>query len=100
MQLKANYKIWLEYNKKPLLGKGRYNLLKTINKTNSLKRSVDILKINYKTAFNHIRKIEERLGKRIIDTHKGGKDAGGYTRLTPLGKELVTRYEEIISRIR
>ncbi len=82
------------------MGKGRYALLKTINKTNSLKKSTDLLKINYKTAFNYIRKIEGRLGRKIIKTHKGGKDAGGYTKLTSLGKELVTRYEEIISRIR
>ena len=100
MQIKANYKVWLEYNKKPLLGKGRYTLLKTINKTSSLKKSAKKIGISYKTAYNYIKKIENRLSKKIIISHKGGKNAGGYTKLAPLGKELIKKYEDAIKKIR
>ena len=48
IKLSYNYKIWLEHDKKPLLGKGRYELLKYINKTNSLKLSAKKVGISNK----------------------------------------------------
>jgi len=96
VEIKSNYKIWLEYNNKPLLGEGRYALLKAIGKTDSLKKATELLKLNYKTAFNYINKIESRLGEKVILTHKGGKNAGGYTKLTSLGRELVEKYEKAV----
>jgi molybdate transport repressor ModE-like protein len=74
-------------------------LLKNIDKTNSLKKSAQELGLSYKTAYNYIKKIENRLSKKIILSHKGGKEAGGYTKLTLLGKELMNRYEEVIEKI-
>ncbi len=82
------------------MGKGRYVLLESIRKTGSLKKSASKAGISYKTAYNYIRRIEKNLGKKIIETHKGGKDAGGYTRLNPLGISLVKRYEEVIARLK
>lgn len=99
IKLSYNYKIWLEYNKKPLLGKGRYELLKNINKTNSLKLSALKIGISNKTAYNYIKKIETNLGKKVINSYKGGKDAGGYTKLNSTGLELIEKYEEAISNI-
>jgi molybdate transport repressor ModE-like protein len=89
-------KIWLEYNNKSILGSGRYFLLKDIEKTNSVKKSADNLNISEKTAHNHIKKIETRLSKKIIESSKGGKNAGGKTVLTSLGKILIKRYEDAL----
>ena len=94
-----DYKIWLTYDGKPLIGEGRYLLLKNIKKTNSLKKSAQNVGLCYKTAYNYINKIENRLSEKIIISHKGGKEAGGYTNLTLLGKELIKRYEEAIEKI-
>ena len=99
IKLSYNYKIWLEHDKKPLLGKGRYELLKYINKTNSLKLSAKKVGISNKTAYNYIKKMENNLGKKVIDSHKGGKDAGGYTKLNSTGIELIEKYEEALSSI-
>jgi molybdate transport repressor ModE-like protein len=52
-----------------------------------------MLGVSYKTAYNYIRAIEGGLGKRIIDTEKGGINAGGSTRLNDLGRMLLKRYE-------
>ena len=98
-RINYDYKIWLTYKGKPLIGKGRYLLLKNIDDTNSLKKSAEKLGISYKTAYNYINKIENRLSEKIIISHKGGKEAGGYTNLTLLGKELIKRYEEVIEKI-
>jgi len=85
----------LEYKGKPILGKGRYSLLKNIKKTSSLKQSAGLLGISYKTAYNYINRIERRLGRKIIESHKGGIGAGGYTKLRPLGQQLLEEYRKL-----
>ncbi len=95
-----DYKVWLKYRGKPLIGEGRYLLLKNIKKTKSLKKSAQNLGLSNKTAYNYIKKVENRLSKKIICSHKGGKDAGGYTELTLVGEELIKRYEESIEKIK
>jgi molybdate transport repressor ModE-like protein len=95
-----DYKIWLVYKGKPLIGKGRYLLLKNIEQTNSLKESAERLGLSYKAAYNYIRKIEKRLGGKIVQGHRGGKGAGGYTELTLLGKELMKRYADMVEKIK
>jgi molybdate transport system regulatory protein len=86
-------KVWLEHDGKPLLGQGRYELLRHISKTNSLTKSATLLGVSYKTAYNYIKAMETRLGERIIDTEKGGVNAGGSTKLNSLGQMLMKRYE-------
>ncbi len=95
-----DFKIWLTYEGKSLIGEGRYLLLKNIQQTHSLKKSSQNLGLSYKTAYNYIKKIENRLTKKIIFSHKGGKDAGGYTKLTPIGEDLIKKYEESIEKIK
>lgn len=87
-------KIWIEYNNQPILGVGRYNLLKNIKKTSSVKKSATLLNISEKTAHNYINRMEKRLSQKIVLTSKGGKDAGAKTLLTPLGKQLIKLFED------
>lgn len=100
MDIKYNYKVWLEYKNQPLLGKGRYNLLKSINKLSSLKKAANFIGISNKTAYNYIKHIEERLSKKIVYSHKGGKSAGGYTKLNTLGKELIKKFESVEKKLK
>ena len=100
MNIKYNYKLWLEYKGKPLVGKGRYRLLKAIGRLNSLKKAARFVGIANKTAYNYIKKIEKRLDKKIIESHKGGRNAGGYTKLNSLGKELIKRFEEVERKLK
>ena len=95
MKLEIKKKIWFEYNSQPIFGKGRYNLLKSIQKTNSLKHGAKLMGICEKTAHNYVRKIESRLGEKIISSTKGGKNAGGKTVLTSLGMELIDKWERL-----
>jgi molybdate transport system regulatory protein len=89
-----NYKVWLECNGEPVLGKGRYSLLKNISRTESLKASAEKMGISYKTAQNYLRKIETKLGIKITDSQKGGRGAGGKTTLNKKGFDLLKRYEK------
>lgn len=92
--LKIGCKFWIEIEGRPLLGNGRYELLKKIQSTNSLKKSADALDISYKTAYNYINKMENRLGEKIIIGKKGGISAGGSTSLTLEGTALIKMYEK------
>lgn len=100
MNIRYNYKIWLEYKGMPILGIGRYRLLKAIDKLNSLKKAAQSAGIANKTGYNYIKKIEKRLGKKIIESHKGGKNAGGYTKLNLLGRELIEKFEKAEKRLK
>lgn len=100
MEIKIKYKIWLEYNGKPLIGKGRYSLLIAIKKNSSLKKAALDIGIANKTAYNYIKHIETRLGKKVIQSHRGGKDAGGYTKLTATGEKLIKKFEEVDKRLK
>lgn len=94
LNLNVKKKVWLEYNGQPILGKGRYVLLCTIERTRSVKKSAQICGLSEKTAHNHIKKIESRLKQNIIETKRGGKDAGGESSLTETGKLLIKEFEK------
>lgn len=81
------------------MGKGRYQLLKTIQATSSLKKSAAKLGLSEKTVHNYIRRIEQRLEKKVIHSYKGGKKGGGSTELTPLGLNLIKEFEKVRKNI-
>ena len=93
MELGVDKKIWITHNKQPIMGIGRYKLLKLIDKHSSLKKAAQELDISYKTAYNYLQKMQERLGEKIILSIKGGA-TGGSTELTSQGLELIRRFEE------
>jgi molybdate transport system regulatory protein len=97
--IKEEYKIWLSINGRPLIGEGRYRLLKHIRDKESLKSSAGLLGISYKTAYNYIRRIENNLGEKIIISSKGGM-ARGSTRLNNSGLKLIERYDKALLRLK
>jgi len=92
-QAECHYKIWIsDANGKNILGDGKFELLKTIHETGSLKAASDKLNISYRKAWGDLRKTENALKKEIICKHRGGKN-GGKTELTPFGLQLISAYQ-------
>jgi len=60
-----------------------------------LKKSSHFVGICEKTAYNYIKRMESRLKIKIISSRKGGRDGGGSVSLTPVGKEMIKRFEKI-----
>ncbi|MHA1238163.1 MAG: TOBE domain-containing protein [Candidatus Odinarchaeia archaeon] len=87
-------KIWLEYNGKPLLGRGGAALLRAVKEEGSLKKATDRLKISYRYAWGYIKNIENVLGKPIVKPFKGGFKGGGGMSLTPLAELLLRRFTQ------
>lgn len=95
---KLSFKIWLEYDGKPLIGKGGAQILEQIEKQQSISKAAKVLGMSYRYVWSYVRGIEKTLGQPVIETHRGGK-AGGGAKLTVLGKELLKEYKRLERRL-
>jgi molybdate transport system regulatory protein len=89
---KVSCKVWLEYKKEPLLGKGGAEILEAIGEVKSISKAAQKAKMSYRYVWNYLAKLEKRLGEPIVKTFKGGSKGGGGATLTKLGKELLKEY--------
>jgi len=95
--LKLNYKIWLENDKNQgVLGDGKWQLLKAIQETGSLKTAIEKLELSYRKTWNNLRQIEDLLGFPILETSRGGTE-GGNTTLTLEGERIVKAFDHFHS---
>jgi molybdate transport system regulatory protein len=69
-------------------------LLEEIDKTNSMLESAQNLKMSYRYVLHRITLAEKRLGKLLVNRSRGGAKGGGFSEVTPLGKELSARYRK------
>ena len=92
---KPSFKIWLEQNGKPILGKGGAEILEQIEKEESISRAASKLGMSYRYVWSYLQNIEKSLGKPVIVTFRGGKAGGGGARLTQLGKSLLDEYRRV-----
>ena len=93
--MKVGYKIWLDNGGKAF-GEGPYELLKRVEKTDSLHEAAHQMNMSYSKAWKVIQTMEKRLGFTFLDKKVGGL-AGGGSRVTPEGKEFLRRYERFDS---
>ena len=91
-ELKAHYKLWLSLkNGEGILGDGKWRLLKAIDEFGSISKAAINLGISYRKAWGDLRKVEELLGIKVIEKHRGGK-SGGSSMITVQGTNLIKAY--------
>lgn len=94
------YRLWFEdENGNYLIGEGLYLLLKKIKEHGNLSNAVKSMNMSYRNGWGKIRDVEERTGRKIIETKRGGAPRGE-TKLTEFGEELLNayqRYDEVIN---
>jgi molybdate transport system regulatory protein len=83
--------MWLDHNGKAF-GEGPCELLKWVEKTNSLNEAAHQMGMSYSKAWKLIQTMEKRLGFSLLDKKIGGQSGGG-SEVTPKGRELIKRYE-------
>ena len=88
--VKVVYKIWLDRHGKAF-GEGPYELLKRVEKTNSLHEAAHQMGMSYSKAWKLIQTMEKRLGFSLLDKKIGGLSGGG-SQVTLKGKDLMKRY--------
>ncbi len=92
--LQVRSKLWIEANGKAVLSDYRVAILEGIERTGSLAKAAEELKVPYRTAWQRLKESEEVLGLRLVVTQSGGAEGGGSS-LTPVARELLRRYREL-----
>ncbi len=93
------FKVWIEKDCKPLIGKGGYEILKAIDQYGSIAKASEVLGMSYKFIWSYIKRLEENLGESVVEMKRGGRGKGG-TWLTPAGRNLLETYEMAESVVR
>ena len=99
VKLKPRFKLWLETEDGYVFGPGSFELLHGIQEKGTLKAISDGLNMSYRHAWGIIKEIEDKLGKPIVVSHRGGKVGGGGAELTQEGKELLETYLRLKSEL-
>ncbi len=92
---KPSFKIWLEYEGEPILGKGGAEILEAIKSEGSISKAAGKVGMSYRYVWNYLNKMEKVLKEPVVETYKGGKSGGGGAKLTELGKNLLRGYRRV-----
>jgi molybdate transport system regulatory protein len=87
-------KIWIEVGGEPVFGRGRRFLLEAIDSHGSINRAAQEVDISFRKAWGYIKAMEERLGVKLVERQKGGKNGGGAL-LTDEARDLLKKYEAL-----
>jgi molybdate transport system regulatory protein len=91
------FKLWLETDDGYVFGPGVYNLLKKIEQKGTLKEATKSLGMSYRFSWGLIKRAEEKLGEPLITATKGGRQGGGSTEITELGRQFVHDFEKLLN---
>ena len=86
LRLKSSQWIVDEHNN-IIIGKGRAEILKNIEKTGSINQAAKVMKMSYKAVWSKIKATEKHLNTRIV--HADRKEG---SRLSREGKDLLEKY--------
>ena len=88
-------KVWMVNEKKEaVFGDGLQRLLEEIGRTHSILESAKNLGMSYRYALHRITLAESRLDQLLVKRSRGGAKGGGFSELTDLGRELITKYKK------
>jgi molybdate transport system regulatory protein len=90
IDMKINYKIWLEENER-LFGDGPCDILKRVDRLGSLRKAAFEINMSYSQAWKLINSLENKLGFKLMEKRVGGASGGGSI-LTVKGRLLMERF--------
>src|SRR5512136_598449 len=90
LKLQPKFNLWLEVEGQVAFSSWRLALLKAILETGSINSAAEQMKVQYRTAWQKVHEMEERLGVKLLDTQIGGPHGGG-AKLTPIALAYVDK---------
>jgi molybdate transport system regulatory protein len=92
--MQSRMKLWIEKDGELVLAEWRVQLLETVDETGSLSEAATRLGVHYRIAWDKVRRMERRLGFKMLESHSGGVGGGGAT-LTEQARDLCRRYRQL-----
>ena len=89
--MEIKYKIWIEKDGKVVFGKGRDNILKTVDEQHSLNAAAKKLEMSYRAAWGRLKASEERMGMKLVDIGVHDKSM----QLTDQARAIINRFEKL-----
>jgi molybdate transport system regulatory protein len=89
--MEIKYKIWIEENGKVIFGRGRDEILKSIEEQHSLNAAAKDLGMSYRAAWGRLKASEERMEKKLVETSVKEKSL----HLTNQAKVIIDRFEKL-----
>jgi len=89
--VEIKYKIWIEENGKVIFGKGRDEILKSIEEQHSLNAAAKELGMSYRAAWGRLKASEERMDKKLVATSEKEKSL----QLTDQARTIIERFEKL-----
>src|SRR5262249_26844821 len=87
-------RVWVERAGRAILGKGRLELLESIDRHCSMSGAARQLGMSYRRAWELVQGINEAAGEPLVVAATGGVKGGG-ARLTPRGRWALTVFREL-----
>jgi molybdate transport system regulatory protein len=91
-QLRPRHKVWFTLGTSFLMGPNYFRFLRAVDETGTIRQAGKVVGWSYRTCLNRIRRMEDILGRRVLETARGGTSGGG-ARLSSEGQRLVTIFE-------
>jgi len=95
--LRYSFRLYIVLGGRRVLGKGGAQILEAVDRLGSISAAASELQMSYRFVWNYVRRMEERLGKQVIVTRRGGalhnrRKGGGGTELTRIARTLLESY--------
>ncbi|MDR2203961.1 MAG: LysR family transcriptional regulator [Nitrososphaerota archaeon] len=101
MSLSYQVKLWIvNSDDEAVFGDGLAELIECIDKCHSILKAAKQLNMSYRYALHRITLAEKRLGESLIIRVRGGVKGGGFSEVTPYGKNLTSQYKRTQSMLR
>lgn len=78
------------------IGPGKAAILRGVKETGSIAAAGRRMRMSYKRAWRLVETLNQLFHAPLVEASKGGK-AGGGAALTPLGEEVLMRYERMVT---
>ena len=93
--MEIKYKIWIEKDGRVLFGRGRDDILKTVDEERSLNAAAKKLGMSYRAAWGRLKASEERMGMELVRSGEGRKSL----ELTEQARAIIGRFEQLESDV-
>ena len=80
------------------IGSGKIDLLRNIDRHGGISPAARAMGLTFRRAWQLISTTNSALGGPVVETEVGGAQGGG-AQLTPLGRELIERYDDLTAQL-